>query len=144
MSILEVNPQKLVEEVAKDLKPLLQDKKPEWVDYVKTGVHKERPPLDPDWYYYRAASILKNVYKFGPIGVEKLRRKYGGRKNRGYKPEHTYKAGGKIIRVILQQLEELGLVTKSQKGTHKGRVATPKGISLLTKAANRIKKGNKS
>lgn len=27
---------------------------PKWVDYVKTGVHKELAPYDPDWYYIRA------------------------------------------------------------------------------------------
>ena len=27
---------------------------PKWVDVVKTGVHKELAPYDPDWYYIRA------------------------------------------------------------------------------------------
>lgn len=27
---------------------------PKWVDTVKTGVHKELAPYDPDWYYIRA------------------------------------------------------------------------------------------
>jgi small subunit ribosomal protein S19e len=27
---------------------------PKWADTVKTGVHKELAPYDPDWYYIRA------------------------------------------------------------------------------------------
>lgn len=27
---------------------------PKWADLVKTGVHKELAPYDPDWYYIRA------------------------------------------------------------------------------------------
>ena len=27
---------------------------PKWADIVKTGVHKELAPYDPDWYYIRA------------------------------------------------------------------------------------------
>lgn len=29
---------------------------PKWVDLVKTGVHKELAPYDPDWYYIRAGN----------------------------------------------------------------------------------------
>lgn len=29
---------------------------PKWVDIVKTGVHKELAPYDPDWYYIRAGT----------------------------------------------------------------------------------------
>lgn len=31
---------------------------PKWVDTVKTGVHKELAPYDPDWYYIRAGKAL--------------------------------------------------------------------------------------
>lgn len=27
---------------------------PKWADTIKTGVHKELAPYDPDWYYVRA------------------------------------------------------------------------------------------
>ena len=27
---------------------------PKWADIVKTGVHKELAPYDPDWYFVRA------------------------------------------------------------------------------------------
>ena len=109
---------------------------PEWSLWVKTGVSRERPPDDPDWWYKRAASILRKLYLKGPLGVDDLRLMYGGRKDRGVRPEHFYKGGGAIIRKILQQLEEAGLVEK----TPKGRVLTSKGRSLLDKLAASIKR----
>ena len=30
---------------------------PKWADIVKTGVHKELAPYDPDWYFVRAGNI---------------------------------------------------------------------------------------
>ena len=133
----------LIEETAKELKKLKELEAPEWSQFVKTGVHKERPPMDNDWWYMRAAAVFKSVEKLGPVGVSKLKTKYGGRKNRGVRPEHFYKGSGKIIRIILQQLEEAKLIKKDEKGVHKGRNITPKGISLLTKVAVKLLGGVK-
>jgi small subunit ribosomal protein S19e len=99
---------------------------------------KQRPPFKNDWWYTRTASVLRSVYKLGPVGVNKLRVKYGGKKNNGSAMEHFYKGSGSIIRKILQQLEAAGLISKGAKGIHKGRIATGKGISLLDKAAIKI------
>ncbi|MFH1064380.1 MAG: 30S ribosomal protein S19e [Candidatus Woesearchaeota archaeon] len=130
----------LIEEVAKDLQKINQIKPPEWSIYVKTGVHKERPPAREDWWYMRCAAVLRSVSKLGPVGVSKLRTKYGVRKNRGHKPEHFYKGSGNILRKVLQQLEAAELVKKGESGTHKGRILAPKGASLLDKAAARLYK----
>lgn len=108
---------------------------PEWAFYVKTSVAKERPPDDPDWWYMRAASLLRKLYLYGPIGVERLRSFYGGRKDQGVRPEHHADGGGSNIRKILQQLEAAGLVEK----TKKGRVLTREGRSLLDKLAAEVK-----
>lgn len=132
----DVSQQQLIEEVAKDLKDVIH--KPEWADYVKTGAHKERPPSRDDWWYVRVAAILRSVHVRGPIGVSKLRTKYGGRKQRGVKPEKFVRGGGSVIRNALQQLEQAELVKQAEKGVHKGRVVTPKGYSLLFVAAKRI------
>ncbi|MEM2873884.1 MAG: 30S ribosomal protein S19e [Candidatus Nanoarchaeia archaeon] len=137
VSPLDVSPQALAKEVAQELKSKIAA--PAWAKFVKTGSHKERPPLQEDWWYIRAASIMRTIYRNAPIGVSKLRTKYGGTKNRGVKPERFKKASGSIIRKILQQLEKAGLVAQKKEKTHKGRVLTPAGISLLTKAAARIK-----
>jgi len=132
-TIYDTNTQELLEKAAKALKEKI--KAPEWSMFVKTGVSRERPPIDKDWWYIRAASVLRKVYLRGPIGTNKLKVKYSGRKNRGYKPERTYKGSGKIIRVILQQLEKIEFIKHGAKGVHKGRIITPKGKSFLDKLA---------
>lgn len=127
-----INP--LIGEVAKDLKTKL--KQPEWSKMVKTGAHAERIPDNPDWWWVRAASVLIKTYIQGPVGVERLRVAYGGKKRRGVKPSEFRKAGGKVIRVILQDLDKLGF-TQPDKGK-RGRVIMPKGRSFLDKIASRI------
>ncbi len=128
----------LIEEIALELKKIDFIKPPLWTEFVKTGAHKERPPTRDDWWYIRAASILRATYKNGPIGVSKLRVKYGGKKNRGMRPEKFYRASGNIIRKIFQQLEQAELVKKQEKGIHKGRMISPKGASLIDKVAAKI------
>ncbi len=129
----------LISEVKEELKKIECMKPPEWAYYVKTGVSRERSPDQEDWWYIRAASVLRTLYLRGgkPVGVERLRTKYGGRTGRRVRPEHFKKGSGHIIRLILQQLEEAGFVTKVEK---KGRKITPQGISFLDKAAARIAK----
>ncbi|MBI2541185.1 30S ribosomal protein S19e [Candidatus Woesearchaeota archaeon] len=130
--------QELILKTAEELKKIPEIKPPEWALFVKTGMHKERPPVKDDWWYTRAASVLRAVYRLGPIGTEKLRTKYGGKKNRGVKKEHFFKGSGNILRKSLQQLEKAGLVKFTENGVHKGRVITPKGRSLLDKIAVQI------
>ena len=125
----------LIERLKEKLKEIPEIQPPEWAKYVKTGSHRERPPQQEDWWYIRAASILRSIYLRGPIGVEKLRTKYGGRKDRGVRPEHFRKASGHVIRKIMQQLEQAGLLEKVER---KGRKITPKGQSLLDKLAGEI------
>ncbi|HII79102.1 MAG TPA: 40S ribosomal protein S19, partial [Methanosarcina sp.] len=50
---------------------------------VKTGVHKELPPINDDWWYIRCAAVLRKIYTDGPIGTERLRSVYGGKKDNG-------------------------------------------------------------
>ncbi len=138
VNALEVPADTLIKKVAEKLKKEYQDhvKPPVWAFFSKTGVHKERPPEDPDWWYIRAASMLRKMYKSGePIGIETFRVIYGGRQNRGSAPEHFRKGSGSIARKILQQLEAAGLVRKIPG---KGRVLTPEGRSLLDRAAKEI------
>tara|TARA_Y100000034_G_scaffold126688_1_gene178282 strand:+ start:403 stop:831 length:429 start_codon:yes stop_codon:yes gene_type:complete len=133
-SITEVNPEKAIDSLAQELKKIKEIAPPEWAKFVKTGNHRERPPQNPDWWHIRAASVLKNVYKNGPVGVSKMRSRYGGRKNRGRKPERFTKSSGNILRKILQQLERANLVNQS-KTLSKGRIISAKGQSLLDKTA---------
>src|SRR3989344_2822074 len=130
-TIYDANTTELINKASEALKQII--KAPEWSKYVKTGAAKERPTAENDWWYKRAASILRKIYMSGPIGTNKLRVKYGSKKNRGSKPEKFYLSSGKIIRAILQQLEKAELIKQGQKETHKGRIITPKGKSFLDK-----------
>jgi|TARA_B100001964_G_scaffold210824_1_gene245574 small subunit ribosomal protein S19e len=121
----------LIDKTAQDLKKIKEIKPPVWANLVKTGVSRERVPVEKDWWYSRTASILRKVHILGPIGTSKLRTKYGSKKNRGVKPGKFYKSSGNIIRKVLQQLETAGLIIKKDKGVHKGRIITAKGKSLL-------------
>ena len=130
----------LIESLAEELKKVDTIKAPLWASFVKTGVHKERPPLREDWWYVRAASVLRKVRLLGPVGVQKLRTLYGGKQSRGYKSETFKKSSGNILRKILQQLEKSELIKKDKKGIHKGRVITPKGIKLIDNTAKKLSK----
>ena len=137
-SIYDCNQSELVEKAAEELKKVNNIKAPQWAGFVKTGMHKERPPVRNDWWYVRTASVLKKIYTHGPIGVSKLRTHYGGKKNRGYKPEHFYKGSGSIIRKVIQQLEKEGFVKTDLKSQHKGRLITAKGKKFLDAVASKI------
>ena len=130
---------KLVARTAEVLGGYEELKPPEWAAYAKTGVHKERPPTQDNWWHLRAAAVLRKVSLQGPIGTEKLRVAYGGRKNRGHKPDKFKKGSGSVIRAVLQQLEAAGLVKQAEAAGHKGRVITPQGQSLLDRAANEVR-----
>ncbi|ADC64225.1 Ribosomal protein S19e [Ferroglobus placidus DSM 10642] len=135
-TVYDVPPDKLIARVAEELKKMEEFTPPEWAKYVKTGVHKERAPEQEDWWYTRVAAIFRKVYTDGPVGIERLRTFYGGRKRRGVKPPKFRKGSGSIIRKALQQLEKAGFVQR----TKEGRIVTPKGRSFLDKIAAEIKK----
>ena len=134
VSVLEVPADKLIEKLKEELKKFENIKPPLWAKIVKSGRNKERPPEQDDFWFVRAASILRRLYIDGPVGVSRLRTYYGGRKERGVKPAKTYKASGSIIRKVLQQLEIEGLVSKEKKG----RILTPKGRSLIDKIVGEL------
>jgi small subunit ribosomal protein S19e len=139
-TIYNAEPSELIEKAGEELKKVESMKAPDWAAFVKTGMHKERPPVNQDWWYVRAASILRKVYVSRHIGVAKLRTKYGGKKNRGVKPERFYRGSGSIIRKILQQLEKEDFVKKDLKSIHKGRLITTKGKKFLDEIAAKISK----
>lgn len=129
ISALDVEPNKLIAKTAEKLKGKIP--KPAFVGLVKTGSHNERPPASEDFWFFRCASILRHAYVKGTIGVNLLRRHYGGRKRRGVKPEHHRPAGGSTIRKAIQGLEKAGLLKKEKAG----RVLSAKGRQLLDQSA---------
>jgi len=133
-TVYDVPPELLIHRLAEHLKRIPQIQPPHWAMYVKTGSHKERPPQNRDWWYYRCASLLRKIYLYGPIGLTDLMSIYGGRTRVGYKLAHHRNAGSSIIRRALTQLQSAGFVEK----TPKGRVITPKGRSLLDRLSTEI------
>ncbi|MBD3259349.1 30S ribosomal protein S19e [Candidatus Woesearchaeota archaeon] len=140
VTAFDADPQVLIERTAKELKNNSKIQPPEWAKFVKTGSHKEKPPINPDWWHVRAAAVLRSVYIKGPIGVSKLRTKYGGKVYRGksVKPPHFRKCSGSIIRKILQQLESAGLLEKEDKNIKKGRKVSGNGRKFLDNIAKEI------
>jgi len=128
---------KLIERVSREMEKMEEIKPPEWARFAKTGVCKERPPSQKNWWYIRSASILRKLSIGKPIGVSRIKRIYGGRKRRGHKPEHKYPASGSVIREVFQQLEKAGFV-KMEKG--RGRSITAKGKLFLKEIAKTIEK----
>lgn len=143
MRIQYAQPEALILSAADKLKELEHVQPPVWASFVKTGIHKERAPTQEDWWYIRSAAILRKVALQGPIGTSKLRVHFGGRKNRGHKPDAFRKGSGSIIRNAMQQLEAAGLVKQVDVQGHKGRVVTPKGESLLDACVNEIRSEKK-
>lgn len=136
--IKQVKSDEFVKKCSEELKKLKEIQMPEWARYAKTGVHKKYPPHQEDWWYIRAASLLRRIGIDGPVGISRLRTFYGGRKERGHKPEKFRKAGGNAIRKILQQLERAGLVEQAKQGK-KGRVLTEKGRRFVAKIVEEVK-----
>jgi small subunit ribosomal protein S19e len=129
--------------LAEALKKEASFKKPEWVSFVKSGVSKERPINEKDFWHKRAASILRQIYIREIVGVERLRTRYGGKKDRGQKPSRFRKGSGKIIRSILQQAEEAKFVAKAE-GNKKGRKLTETGKDFMEKVINQGGKDDKT
>ena len=127
-TIYELSANEYNQKLAEALKKIPDFEQPEWSLYVKTGVAKKRPPQEEDFWHKRAASILRQLYINRNIGVNKLKTRYGGKKNRGSKPSKVKKGSGKMIRLILQQAEQAGLVEKVDK---RGRKLTDKGKELI-------------
>uniref|UniRef100_A0A7J3SJF5 Small ribosomal subunit protein eS19 n=1 Tax=Fervidicoccus fontis TaxID=683846 RepID=A0A7J3SJF5_9CREN len=135
---LQVPADELINKLAVILKEQYGEKvrPPEWARFVKTGIHKQYPPVQDDWWYIRAASVLRKLYKAGsPVGISTFSVIYGGKKRFGSSPPHFRRASRAIIRNILKQLESAGLVTRVPGS---GRQLTPLAISMLDKVGKEI------
>jgi len=138
MTILyDVPAKELIDKIAKKLQNDKAIVLPEENKYVRTGVSKENPPTNKNWWYIRCASILRKIYIKNSIGIEHLRAEYGGKRNRGSKPYKARSGSGSIVRRAVQQLETAGYVTKIRG---KGRVLTPKGRSFLDNTSHDVMK----
>ncbi|VDN31218.1 unnamed protein product [Cylicostephanus goldi] len=134
-SIKDVDQHEAVKQIAHFLKKSGKVKVPEWSDIVKLGANRQLAPVDPDWYYIRTASIARRLYIRSPVGVGALRTVFGGKKDRGSRPNHFCKGSGSVIRKALQTLEAIKWVEKHADG--KGRVLS-KQVSMILTSFNYI------
>ena len=135
-TVYDVPATKLIDEAARRLREVPEVQAPEWSEFVKTGVHVEKPPVQADWWHTRVAAVLRKVYTDGPVGTETLRAHFGGFRDRGNRPNKAAKGSGSIAREALQQLEAAGLVQTVQA---QGRVVTAKGRGLMDNAAHAVR-----
>ena len=115
---------------------------PEWSKIVKTGTHRERPPVQDNWWYIRSAAVLRKVGKLGPIGANHMAQHFGGPKDRGVKPNRAVAGSRNISRTVMQQLTTAGLIQSkmSLSGTvNHGKVLTPAGQKMLDSVAHAVR-----
>lgn len=134
-TVYDVPPHDLIAAIAQELKAAGKVQPPEWAEFAKTGVNKEMPPLNPDWWYIRCASVLRRIYIDGPVGVSRLRSFYGGKQRKPVRTGGFVKGSGSVVREALQQLEKAGYVKKIKKG----RQMTPAGQAFLDNMAHKIR-----
>jgi small subunit ribosomal protein S19e len=112
---------------------------PDWITYAKTSEAAELPPEQADFWARRGASLLRQVAMNEPVGVERLSTAYGGAKGGTTRyrvaPSHRTDGSKNIVRTLLQQLEEEGLV---EIASGDGRVITDAGVSLLDETAGDV------
>ena len=134
VTVKDVSSHDFVIAYAAHLKRIGKIEVPKWADLVKTSVHKELAPYDPDWFYIRAASMARKLYVSGNMGVGAFRKNYGGARNDGVCRFHHAIGSGSVARAILKQLEAVGVVEKGPKG----RRITPSGQRDLDRIAGRV------
>jgi small subunit ribosomal protein S19e len=138
-TLYDVPAEDLIEAVAADLADDPAIEEPDWLRYAKSGVDRELPPEQDDFWTRRAASLLRKVAVDGPVGVGSLRTEYGtakqGSNRYRVRPRRKADSSGKIIRVALQQLGEAGYAETAEG---EGRVITPEGRSFLDDVAARV------
>lgn len=134
-TVRDVRGQHFVTMYAEHLKRQGKMEIPPWVDIVKTATFKELAPTNPDWYYIRAAAIARQVYLRPNTGVGTLTSYFGGKAGRGVAPGRFQKSNRGLIRNILQQLENIGVL----KVVGNGRVVTKKGQQDLDRIAGNVR-----
>jgi small subunit ribosomal protein S19e len=111
----------------------------EWAQFTKTSTARELPPEQDDFWSVRAASVLRKIAINEPIGIERLRSKYGDSKQGStryrVRPKRGADASGNILRTICQQLDEAGYVDIAQG---EGRRISADGRSLLDDTAGEV------
>ena len=133
----DVPAEKLIPKIADELKKIEAIAAPEWGSFVKTGRHREKSPVNPDWWHTRSAAMLRKIYIDGPVGTTRLAAMFGGKADRGSKPNRAVRGSRSISRMTVQQLEKSQLVQKQKDG---GRVVTAKARKMIDALSTQILK----
>ena len=111
-SVYEMPTDEYNKKLAETLKQIPEFEVPDWAEFVKTGISKERPPVEDDFWFKRAASILRQLYIKGPVGVGRLRIDAIKVALPGVKPnkwnprkEIDLTTGGKPINSLISEIE---------------------------------------
>ena len=128
---------KLLPPLAEELRKIEAIKPPEWAVFAKTGRHREKSPTNDDWWFIRSAAVLRKVYVYGPIGTTRIAEAFGGKADRGSKPNKAVRGSRSIARLTIQQLETGQLIQKDKDG---GRVVTGKGRKLVDNVSTQLLK----
>ena len=74
---------------------------------MKASSTNDCKPINAEYIYYKAAAICRKLYitKRKNLGVGSLRFMFSKRQRRGSQPPKTFRAGDKIIRELVIQLE---------------------------------------
>jgi len=127
----------LIEATAEKLADELEQ--PDWAEFTKTGVGRELPPEQEDFWALRGASLLRKVAVDGPVGVDRLSTAYGDTKQGStryrVRPDRKTSGSKKVIRTLLQQLDDAGYINTNEK---RGREVTGEGRKLLDETATEV------
>src|SRR5438552_1009013 len=80
-------------------------------------------------------SFAPRVTRPAPLGTARLAAEFGGRRDDGSAPYHPRKGSRSIAREAMQQLESLGLLSKTEK---KGQSISAQGRKLLDSLSHEI------
>jgi len=138
VTLYDVPAEALIEAVAETLEGELEE--PDWARFAKSGIGREFPPEQENYWYLRAAAVLRTVAIHAPVGVERLATAFGsaqkGTDRYGVGPRHRSDGSRKQLRVMLQQLEAAGYLERPPNGL--GRVLSAEGQSLLDSTAGEV------
>ena len=100
MTVLDVDYNVFINALANKLKADGKLAQPDWTQFVKTGVTRQYSPNEQNWYYLKAAAILRRVYIQGPLGIKDFRKIFASEKQSCVGKSHHVLASGKLCRVI--------------------------------------------
>src|SRR2546430_10260002 len=87
----DVPPGLLIERLKDRLQQEGKIKPPEWAPFARTGVHTEKAPTQPDWWYRRVAAVVRKVYLKGPVRTARPAGEFGGQPDHGSSPHQPHR-----------------------------------------------------